>query len=373
MLDLTPLTDRFGDAGAAVVVGALIGLLFGVFAQQSRFCLRAAIADTAQGSDRGRLGIWLLALGAGLAATQGFIGWDLIDTFAVRPLNEAPSLSGAIAGGLLFGAGMVLANGCASRHLVLAGTGNMRAAIGFALFTMTASATITGPLAPLQQAIAGAWRLDAGASHALAVTGQGPSAGVAAGLVVLIIGLALAVRARQPLRRLAMGAGVGLVIALGWLLTTALSRHTFDPTPVESTAFTAPAAHAAALITSPGEAVWSFDTGFLPAVLAGAFLAASLSREVRFEWFGSLAAALQYMAGAVLMGFGGVLATGCSVGSLANATVMISASLIALAAMWAGGFATKCLTGVDWPRLLATSRAQATRPETGLIAHQVAK
>ena len=372
MLDLTPLTDQLGDAGAAILVGAVVGALFGILAQQSRFCLRAAVHEVSRTDDRGSLGLWLAAFGAAIVVTQALVGADLIDTFAVRPLNEAPSLSGALVGGLLFGAGMMLANGCASRHLVLAGTGNLRAVAVFALFALTAVATISGPLAPVQQAIAGAWRLDQSAGHALAVVGQGPAAGIVIGLALLAAGLWLAYRANHTGLRLMAGVGVGLVIALGWFLTTALSRHTFEPTQVESAAFTAPGAHVATLFMAPGDAALGFDTGFLPAVLIGAFTAAALSREVQIAWFPSVAVALRYAVGAILMGFGGVLAIGCSVGGLANATLMITASILALAAMWAGALAVDRLMGVSWQSLLDGYRAHAARTQQpGLIAHHV--
>lgn len=373
MLDFTPVTDRLGDAGAAILVGALVGALFGSLAQRSRFCLRAAVHEVARTEYRGRLGLWLAAVGAAIAATQLLTGAGLIDTFAVRALNEGPSLSGALLGGLLFGGGMMLANGCASRHLVLAGTGNLRALVVFALFAITAAATIQGPLAPLQQVIAGAWRLESGAGNALSAMGHGASTGIAAGAGVLAIGLWLAVRANELASRIAAGLGVGLVIALGWYLTTALSRHTFDPTPVESAAFTAPAAHVAALIVAPGKVPLGFDTGFLPAVLLGAFVTALWSREFRVAWFPSVALAARYAVGAALMGFGGVLAIGCSVGGLANASVMITASMVALLAMWAGALATDRVMRFDWSGLVEGYRETAARARPELVSHHVAE
>ena len=151
MLDFTPVTDLFGDVGAAVVIGAFVGVVFGIAAQLSRFCLRAAVEEVGRKDYRGQLGVWLAGFGAAIIATQYLVAGDLVETIAVRPLNEAVSLSGAIVGGFVFGIGMMLANGCASRHLVLAGTGNLRAWAVFALFAVTAWATISGPLAPLRE------------------------------------------------------------------------------------------------------------------------------------------------------------------------------------------------------------------------------
>lgn len=365
MLDFTPVTDLFGDVGAAVLIGSLVGVVFGIAAQRSRFCLRAAVHEVSRNDYQGRLGIWLAGGGMAVFATQYLVAGDFVDTLAVRPLNEAVSLSGAIVGGLLFGVGMMLANGCASRHLVLAGTGNLRAWAVFGLFALTAAVTISGPLAPLREAIASSWRIGAEHAHGSELIGQGAPAGMLVGLTVLSWGAWLARRAHRPVARISFGFIVGLVIAAGWYLTTALSRHSFEPTPVESTAFTAPAAHIIALISGGGESRLGFDTGFVPAVLLGALLAAAMSKELRLQWFSSVASAIRYGVGAIMMGFGGVLAIGCSIGGVANAALMISASLLALAAMWIGGLAANRALRFDWNSALGAydeATTQAAQP-----------
>ena len=91
---------------------------------------------------------------SGVATMMGAIALEAI---AVR-INPV-SLSGALFGGLLFGAGMVLARGCASRHLVLAASGNVRSVVTFAIFAVAALAAISGPLAPLRQAISSLWMI----------------------------------------------------------------------------------------------------------------------------------------------------------------------------------------------------------------------
>jgi uncharacterized membrane protein YedE/YeeE len=361
MLDFTTVTDLFGDVGAAVVIGALVGVMFGIAAQRSRFCLRAAVQEVGRKDYRGQLGVWLAGFGAAIIATQYLVAGDLVETIAVRPLNEAVSLSGAIVGGLVFGIGMMLANGCASRHLVLAGSGNLRAWAVFALFAVTAWATISGPLAPLREAVAGAWRTSAEHANGLGLVGHGASTGMAIGLVLLGPGVWLAWRGQRSVTRIGSALAVGLVIAAGWYLTTALSRHSFDPTPVESAAFTAPAAHFVAMFSGAGDVPFGFDTGFVPAVLLGALLAAAVSNEFRLQWFPSVMSAIRYGAGAAMMGFGGVLAIGCSVGGAANAALMISASLLALGAMWVGGLVAERVLRSDWRAALGAYEG-ATSP-----------
>ena len=337
MIDFTPLTDRFGDAGAAVVIGALVGLAFGLLAQRSGFCARSAVIGIARGSSSPALLVWLAALGSGVVLAMLAIGAELISLEAVRLRAEPASLSGAIVGGVLFGVGMVLARGCASRHLVLAASGNLRAIVTFGLFAAVALATIAGPLVPVRQALSGLWMIGPQSNDAAALVG------LSSGLVTALGGLVLAgvvlialLRGRSRLA-VAGGALVGAVIVAGWVLTSGLAGHTFEPTQVETAAFTAPAANVLRYLSAPSEMALTFDVGLIPGAFIGALVAAVLFGDFRLQWFASARDAVRYAGGAVLMGFGGVLAIGCTVGSLGNAVLMITSSWAALIAILIGG------------------------------------
>ena len=65
----------------------------------------------------------------------------MLDVSEARQLAATGSLSGAIIGGLMFGAGMILSRGCASRLLVLSGTGNLRALVTGLILTIVAQAS----------------------------------------------------------------------------------------------------------------------------------------------------------------------------------------------------------------------------------------
>jgi uncharacterized protein len=337
MIDFTPLTDRFGDAWATAIVGALIGLCFGIFAQRSRFCLRSAAIEVGRGTPGQAVLVWLVTLGAGVALAAVASDAGLISLEAIRLRAEPASLSGAVVGGLLFGVGMVLARGCASRHLVLAATGNLRAWVTFGLFAVVALATISGPLAPVRQMIGAAWMIGPQSNDVAALAGLDRHI-VAASGVVLVFGVG-AVSIARGTGRLAVvgGALVGATIVAGWILTSALAGHTFEPTPVKSASFTAPAANLLRYMAAPASSAVTFDIGLIPGAFMGALVAAGLFREIKLHWFASAADAVRYVAGAVLMGFGGVLAIGCTVGALSNAVLMITASWVALAAMAIGG------------------------------------
>ena len=323
--------EDWTPVAASLVLGGGLGVLFGALAQRSRFCLRRAVAGDA-GERRPALAVWLTALavaltGMQIAAHQGWIALE--DTrFAAETLN----LGALIGGGLMFGAGMVLTRGCASRLMVLAAGGSLRAAACILVFAVVAHATMKGALHGLP-GLLGGWEAEA---PALLTEATGlPGWAFAALAAAAAIWAAASGRARPG--ALAMGAAIGALVPLGWVGTGFVLLDDFDPIAFESLAFTGPSADAL-FWTLAGTAVPAgFGTGFVGGVLAGAFLAAAAGRELRFATFTSPRQTGRYMTGAALMGVGGVTAGGCTVGAgLAGVPTLGLSALIALLAIVAG-------------------------------------
>lgn len=367
---MNAFVERFGDAWTATGIGLLLGLLFGALAQRSRFCLRSAVIEFARNERGGKLTVWLFAFSTALLLTQGFVlaGW--LDVRDARQLSARGSLSGALIGGALFGCGMILARGCSSRLLVLAGQGNLRSLLSGLIFAVTAQAALSGALAPLRSALAGWWTVDGGrARDLLALTGLGPAGGMAFGAVWLAAAVFWARRQRVS-RWTALGAvGVGATVALAWLLTYQLSLRTFDITPVQSLSFTGPSADVLMLfVATPGRPL-KFDIGLVPGVFLGSFLAAWAARELRLEGFHDGQSMRRYIAGAVLMGFGGMLAGGCAVGAgLSGAAVFTLTAWATLGAMWAAAALTD--RWLDQPLRTAEKTPDRTPPPPGEVAPQ---
>lgn len=145
-MDLAPLIESLGESTVIALAGLLIGALFGAFAQRSRFCLRSAVIEFWNRDGTAKLAVWLFAFSAAIIATQLFITLGWLDVAQARQLSAKGSLSGAIAGGILFGIGMILARGCSSRMLVLAANGNLRALLTGLIFAVTAQASLNGLL-----------------------------------------------------------------------------------------------------------------------------------------------------------------------------------------------------------------------------------
>ena len=148
---LETVIDLFGDAGLLLAGGLAVGAVFGAFAQLSKFCLRSAVIEFSHGVLGPKVAVWVLTFSAAVAATQAFIALGLLDVTGARQLAASGSLSGSLIGGLMFGAGMILARGCASRLLVLSATGNLRALISGLILTIAAQASLRGVLSPIRE------------------------------------------------------------------------------------------------------------------------------------------------------------------------------------------------------------------------------
>jgi len=342
-MDFAPLFDVLGEPGTVALGAVLIGLLFGFAAQRSRFCLRSAVIDvtgTADGESRWhRLTLWVLVLGVAMAATQWLVSSGTVDVENVRQFTSARSISGVLIGGLLFGIGAVLTRGCVSRLTVLAATGNMRAVFALVVFAAAAFATFDGFLTPLRQQILSLWTLGADANlNLLSVADSSASGGIIFGAALAFAALIAGVAVGLGFASVVFGVIIGATIAAGWWLTYALSGQVFEPIAIESISFTRPAIDTIALGSSGFDvSQLGFGTGLLGGVLAGSFIAALLSGALKFEWFSSLGHAARFTSGAALMGVGGVLAGGCSIGAgLTGGSLFALAPFLALAAMIAG-------------------------------------
>lgn len=157
---LDAIVDRVGEDRTLALLGLLIGIGFGFFAQQSRFCLRSAVMEFSRNLTGGKLTVWLFAFATAVATTQLLVLLGLFDATDSRQISAHGSLSGALVSGVLFGAGMIMARGCAVGS-GLSGAAIFTATAWVALSAIWTAALITDRLldlptaAPLDQAIAG--------------------------------------------------------------------------------------------------------------------------------------------------------------------------------------------------------------------------
>lgn len=315
-----------------VLFGLGLGLIFGIAAQISRFCFRSSVSfDSA---DRGQAGaVWLTAFATALLAVQVATTAGFIDIAGHRYLSADLPWAAIVIGGLAFGAGMVLTRGCVSRLTVLGATGNLRALSVLVVFAIVAHAMLKGVLSPVRTSLGSAT-----IELPLASLAEVPLlAALFVGAAVLAA-LYLINRHRPKWHTVALGVVIGLVPVLGWIGTSVLLFDEFDPLPVQSAAFTLPWSDTLFWVIASTAVPVGFGTGLIGGVLLGSFASAALRGELALVNFETSAQFGRYAAGAALMGFGGVLAGGCTVGAgLSGGATLSVAALLALFSIAMGG------------------------------------
>ena len=128
-------------------VAFAIGAAFGAAAQRSNFCTMGAVADIVLMGDWTRLRMWALAAAVAIAGTSGLQLAGLIDVHESIYTGQRLQWLGHLAGGLLFGVGMVLASGCGAKTLVRLGGGNLKSLVVFIVLGLAAYMSLRGILA----------------------------------------------------------------------------------------------------------------------------------------------------------------------------------------------------------------------------------
>ena len=338
---LTPRT-------ASILFGLGLGAAFGVLAEITRFCLRRGLVGGGQ-DNQSALAIWVTALAVAVLGTQAVVQTGWIEFSAHRfHAADLPYLS-IIVGGLLFGAGMVMTRGCLSRLAVLGASGNLRALVVLFVAALTALATLKGLLAPARVALE-------------AVVIPAPTLPLWTAILPVALAAFLIIRSRPSTIALVLAALLGALIPLGWVGTGLVLQDEFDPITFESLSFTAPLADTLFWTGASSAIGANFGTGLIGGVVLGALASALFAGRFQWQGFEGPGQMGRYMTGGALMGFGGVLAGGCTVGAGISGVATLSvAAALALATIAAGAW----IAGRVDARLTSRSNAgSAAQPAT---------
>ena len=334
------------DSAANIVVlaGLLIGLIYGAVGLLSGFCMMSGLRGWWAEGDSRLVRTYALAMGTAIATSQllaaaGFV--DLGKWIYLQPSFSAPVM---FLGGLLFGYGMVLSNGCGSRALVLVGRGNLRSFVVVIVLGIFAEMTLKGLIAPSRIAMVGASQTTATLNSLPALLsttglGLGPARMLAASL--LSAALVIFAFAHLPFRKspgqIAAGFAVGILVAAGWFATGYLGADDFNPVPVTSLTFIAPIADALQYVMLSTGSTLNFGIVTVFGVFAGSLLTALATGRFHLEGYRSPRHMLRSAGGAALMGTGGVMAFGCSIGQgLTGLSTLALASFVAVAGIMIG-------------------------------------
>ena len=323
-----------------------LGIAFGMTGQLSGFCLLSGLRRRWLEGNSGMIAAYAVAIAVAVSGLAALTVAGVVDSAESIYRGQNLSLPVIAVGGALFGYGMVLANGCGARALVLLGRGNLRSFVVLACLVFGAQIAMKGVLAPArlaaQQASAGP---SGGASLADWLAGLLPNPALATAMTAALLALvclvfAWRVASRRDWKTIAGGAIVGALIVAGWVVTGVLGADDFEPAPLASLSFVAPTADTAfALMLSTGGISRGIAVPLVIGVPIGAFLAAAWRGRLAFEAFTAPRRMLYSMAGGLLMGIGGVMALGCTIGQgLTGMSTLAVGSMLALAAIVAGAW-----------------------------------
>ncbi|MCG6871806.1 MAG: YeeE/YedE family protein [Gammaproteobacteria bacterium] len=337
------------------LLGFIAAAVMGAVANKTHFCSMGAISDWVHMGAKGRMGAWFGAIGIAILGTQALALWWDVDIGASRYLSTNFTWLSYVVGGILFGIGMTLAAGCGQRNLVRVGGGNLRALVVLIIMGITAYATMRGFLALARIEWLEPSALDL---TALGLTTQGLPAFVGqwTGIedtrmltmgLAAIFGLGLVAFAlrqadfRGSFDNVFAAVVIGGVIIAGWYITGVLGNDDFEPVPVESISFIASVGNSINyLMTYTGSTI-NFGIAVVGGMIFGSFLYALLSGNFRWETFSNRSEMITHLWGGALMGTGGVLSLGCTIGQgVTGFSTLAVGSMIALASIMLGSAAT---------------------------------
>jgi len=379
--------ESFAEAQSFLLWAAfVIALLMGAVATKTNFCTMGAVSDWVNMGDTGRLRAWLLAIAVAMLGVVGLEYAGMVQADNAFPPYRAAQFLWAenLLGGLLFGIGMTLASGCGNKTLIRIGGGNLKSLMVLVIIGVIAyfmvnpfpgsdktlmSELFIGWIRPMSTAL--------GSNQDLGAVVMGSEQAVTGRLVIgALLGLAIfafvfkSEEFRKNFNNVFAGIAIGLAVVGGWYVssnvTVAVEGESFhlqnfvaeqwdmyagedavkpaDSRPLSAQSYT----FINPMGQSVGYAAGGFDATMLTfgvmavaGVILGALLSSLISRSFRFEWFASFRDFANHFVGAVLMGFGGVLAMGCTIGQgITGVSTLALGSFLTLGAIIFGSALT---------------------------------
>ena len=352
---------------AAFVIAAVVGAV----ANKTNFCTMGAVSDWVNIGDTGRMRAWVFAM------TVALIGVIALEAGGVVNLSGEtfPPYRTAnfgwlryLAGGLMFGIGMTLGSGCGNKTLVRVGSGNLKSlavlavAMGFSylmlwtpfyekLFHPWVTATTINlaqhgvPTQEVGSVIAGMFGMQPsrGLNFTVAVVS-------ALGMLAFVLKSA---DFRGSFDNILGGAVIGLAVVAGWYLTGGAMGQAWKEyadmatdlpsrVQVQSYTFISPMGDTLRYLMQPAKlSLVNFGVAALAGVIAGSLIYALATKSFRIEWFASFRDFANHAAGGALMGMGGVLAMGCTVGqAITGVSTLAIGSILTFMAIVIGAAGT---------------------------------
>ncbi len=349
----------------------VVAVIMGAIANKTNFCTMGAVSDWVNMGDTGRMRAWLLAMAVALIGVLGMEAANVISfssgTFPPYRTENFPWLR-YLLGGLMFGIGMTLGSGCGSKTLIRVGGGNLKSVVVLVVASIMAylmmwtsffEMAFMSWIAPTSVSLAKFGIPSQELSAVVAgVTGTeaSPTFRLIIGAIVAIALLLFIFKSgdfRKSFDNILGGTVVGLAVVAGWYMTGGsmgvawkdfadMAENVPSRVNVQSYTFISPMGDSVRYLMEPTNLTFvNFGVTALVGVIVGSFLYAIIARRFRVEWFASGGDFSNHVVGGVLMGVGGVLAMGCTIGqAVTGVSTLAIGSILTFLAIVGGAAAT---------------------------------
>ena len=333
------------------IAGFLAGIVFGATANKTNFCTMGALSDIVFMEDYSRFRSWMLAVAVAIIGSQALHISGQVDLYESIYQTTDLGWLGAIIGGLIFGFGMTMAGGCANKNLVRIGGGNLKSIVVVIVMGVFGYMTLRGLVGLARIELEAISNIDLsemglasqGMIDMLAAVIGGEAESLRPGFTAVFAGALLiycfkdAGFRSSPLNIFG-GLIVGAMVPLGWWITGVLGFDDFEPMPLFSFPFVSPAGESIQYLMTFTGATINFGIATVGGVIVGSFLMALATKSFHIEAFTDTDDMKRHLFGAAIMGIGGILSLGCTIGQgITGMSTLAVGSLIALVSIIIGG------------------------------------
>ena len=326
-----------------LIYTSILGFILGYVVNKTNFCTMGAVSDLVNIGDSSRFKAWLLAIATAI------VGVTLLEYMSIVDIDESriPYRNSVffwpryILGGIMFGIGMTLASGCGNKILIRIGGGNIKSIFvlivaGLMALLMTRTdfygLLFHSWMNPISPDLAKLGISDQSIQTMFSsITGIESNNMIITILVPAIISILLLKYIFSSYSKLSSdnilsGIVVGLVVTFAWLISGGelgqawIENNDFLDTPypsvgVQSFTFINPMGELLIYSSSVFDSFYlTFGVTALISTVCGSFIYALISNNLRLEWFANKHDFYRHLLGAVLIGIGGVLSLGCTIG-----------------------------------------------------------
>ncbi len=340
--------DDLSNLHLVALLGFIIAMVFGFIGNKTHFCSMGAVSDVVNMGSKGRMGAWFLAIGIAILGVQYLYISGRVDIDASVYRTPTLYLLSYVLGGMLFGIGMTFAAGCGQRNLVRVGGGNLKALIVLIVMGITAYMTMRGIFAIARLEYIYAVNTDLTKQG---INNQGLFDYIGSllkledsSLLQKIGGFAVAFgfiayafkheEFRKSFDNVLAGVAIGVCVVAAWYVSGYVGQDDFDPITPQGMAFVGPTGNTISYLMTYTGAEINFGIAIVLGMIFGSFIYAIISGTFRIETFSNKSEMVNHLIGASMMGFGGVLSFGCTIGQgVTGMSTLAIGSFITLASI----------------------------------------